>query len=107
MKKLLAAALIAAASCSYAAPLTVMGAISCGKWLADKNSAVLAGRNLAWLTGFLSGASVMKERDVLGPVDGDSLMAWVDKHCAAYPLDRLDSVATVLYWELEARLPRK
>jgi hypothetical protein len=109
MKRLLATALVFTAICSQAADLTVMGAPSCGEWIAARRNGIgwQAATNTAWLTGFLSGASVSKQRDALGPVDGDSIVAWMDKHCAANPLDRLDTAATVLYWELEARLPRK
>lgn len=86
-----------------AQPVTVMGAQSCGKWVAERGNLVQYSRNFGWLTGFLSGMSAATRVDAMGPVDGDSIALWVDNYCRANPLARMDTAATVLFDELRPR----
>jgi hypothetical protein len=103
MKKMIALYLALLALSLNAQPVTVMGTQSCGKWIADKEKTALNFRNFGWAVGFLSGLSVGRSADALGPVDADSITLWIDNYCKANPFERMDTALTVLFEELRSR----
>ena len=76
------------------------GGGSCGKWLIEDDRSF----NLSWVLGFVSGVGwsggrTLKETDVAG------IEAFIDKHCAAHPVDNIASAAAALVRELTVNTP--
>jgi hypothetical protein len=83
------------------------GVYTCGKWVAERES---DGKPLlvkwGWVLGYLSGLASASQRDVLAPVDADSIALWMDNYCRAHPLDHVEFAARTLFDELSARAKR-
>ena len=78
---------------------TIRGARSCGQWVEARKG----GYNPAesWLVGFLSGAALGANVDILKGTDNLSLFLWVDNYCRANPLKDLDDAGVDLFLELK------
>jgi hypothetical protein len=82
---------------------------SCGAWSQARRDG--DARSIAyqvWFLGFVSGVSVtltlgQKSPDFLKNMDAPGLIAWVDKYCAAHPLDKLLTAAIELIDELQQK----
>ena len=75
-------------------------ASTCGTWTAERKSSTqwLSAGN--WVLGFMSGPASALDRDLLGGLDSEAVMGWMDNYCRAHPLDQIAVGATRL---LEAR----
>jgi hypothetical protein len=91
---------------AQAAPILGSGAMSCGKWLANRTGDGLVHQELhfsekQWVLGWLSAASVYNVRaSGLRETDADAVTAWVDKYCGEHPLDLIAAAADSLVDEL-------
>jgi len=81
-----------------------IGAASCGKW-SEPHTAGALEANYQWVVGFVSGANMFTENDIIDrpEVDYAALMAWMDNYCKANPLEGVPTGANVLAKELLAR----
>jgi len=61
-----------------------IGAASCGKW-SEPHTAGALEANYQWVVGFVSGANMFTENDIIDrpEVDYAALMAWMDNCCKA------------------------
>jgi|SRR5580704_9938815 hypothetical protein len=61
-----------------------IGAASCGKW-SEPHTAGALEANYQWVVGFVSGANMFTENDIIDrpEVDYAALMAWMDNYCKA------------------------
>ena len=82
---------------------TVIGIISCGKWIKQKE--INRGSQLVameeWLDGYLSGLAVGSNTDILKQTDFDSLHLWVNNYCRANPLRNVSDAGVELFNELK------
>lgn len=81
------------------------GSESCGMYVAERK----AGKDNSyrgWLTGYLSAynESLKNTYNVLGNVDVEAALLWIDKYCNKHPLDSFSGASKALLKEL---LPRK
>ena len=89
---------------------TIMGARTCKTWTIERKRAASGsgidilsevGGN-AWLLGYLSALNFpLKEKDVLGAVDADTVFLWTDRYCIKNPNNKLSDAALILFIELE------
>lgn len=77
------------------------GTASCGKWTANKNTA-LGYHEEAWVLGYVSGAGAAYPSD-LAATDSAAIVAWVDQHCIQHPLDTISTASSRLVLELAKR----
>ncbi len=82
---------------------TIFGGYDCGQWTKRKPNHPME----AWVTGYLSGLSVMHaqaQRQPPDPLDRlnsiDQAFVWLDNFCKANPLRRLDGATVELFDEL-------
>jgi len=59
-----------------------------------------------WILGYLTARSAVVSGDLIGPYDADGLIAAVDLHCAANPLDTLYSASAAVFAQMVARANR-
>ena len=85
-----------------------IGAASCGKW-SEPHTAGALEANYQWVVGFVSGANMFTENDIIDrpEVDYAALMAWMDNYCNAHPLDTVQVAAFKLVRELEAKAGKR
>lgn len=91
-----------------AQPMIVPESHSCGAWI--KNKSGRSGQEIAdyntavaWVWGFVSRAAETAPTILRSQDDGLGLRAWVDRYCAANPLDDIVDAARALERELIAR----
>lgn len=78
------------------------GGDSCGAWNTEKNARLQSDR-AHWVFGYISRAAYVHPGDMIAPVDGPAIHSWLDKYCAAHPLERISMAAWTLEQELAAR----
>ena len=84
-----------------ASAITMRGWVSCGVWVNDRHTngwGKIA--NLAFVTGFISGAASVLQIDLLKGVDNNSITLWVDNYCLANPLSNTGEASDTLGEEL-------
>ncbi|QXQ07651.1 hypothetical protein KX816_06435 [Sphingosinicellaceae bacterium] len=96
------------ASLMFAAPalaVRVFGPAnnSCGKWTADASNQTYRLMEVGWVSGFLTGASMVSSGTIASSADVEGALAWIDKRCVDRPLDSIAMVAL----ELLAQLSKK
>jgi len=85
------------------------GTSSCGEWSKyhpDQHTTVTA-ENVGmhqWVLGFVSGINAAAQKP-LPKTDSSAIIAWITQHCAAYPLNTVDTASLVLALELSKRRP--
>lgn len=109
MKKMIAAALLAAVCIGAVAQTTkqpqksfvVLGVGNCVDW--GKREPILQG----WVLGYVSGMNGVRvntgRNDMLDGMNGAQLVAWMDNYCAGHPLDDVPAAANALVDELSRR----
>jgi hypothetical protein len=79
----------------------IRGVPSCGYWIQDREP---GGRssyfNAMWLVGYLSGAAVHSEKDILRSTDSESIAVWMDRYCNANPSKSVADGGEALFDEL-------
>jgi hypothetical protein len=80
---------------------------SCGTWVADDSNQESRDHDVQWLLGYISAYNrfaLTLDKDVAkGTIDGQGLIAWVDKYCADHPLDQIEPVSNRLIDDLRQR----
>jgi hypothetical protein len=66
-----------------------------------------AALSAAWVVGYLSGLNMRADHDALAEPDLNGLLAWIDNHCRANPLDTVATAAFKLFKELQSRAQRR
>ena len=72
---------------------------ACGAWTQERaRDAELQRAQLekSWVLGFVSGANIYGETEILSQLDAPTLYAWVDNYCRSKPLARVYDAA----WDL-------
>src|SRR5437867_798159 len=84
------------------ANVMLRGTPSCGLWIQerDRNRHSDASYLNGWLVGYLSGAAVHSNKDIIRGTDNASIEAWMDNYCRANPLMNLADGAEALFDEL-------
>jgi len=82
---------------------------SCGKWIAAKqseqtNPSRQRDADIGWLAGFMTGAAMLSNKDILAGTDQQSIVLWMDNWCQANPLKAVSSGGNVLFLELEKQI---
>lgn len=83
-------------------PFTMFGMsnMSCGAYLQEvSNNEVKATSYARWVSGFVSGTNLMKER--VTSTDPEGLNGWLKQYCAEHPLDTFAKAAIELNRELD------
>jgi len=81
------------------------GVSSCGYWVSNRTAVNSdddgwpSRVNRAWVVGFVSGAGYTSPSDLV-EVDSSAINAYMDRYCAAHPLDRISVAASRLVDEL-------
>ncbi len=92
------------AGCAGAA--TIRGVPSCAYWMQDREP---GGRssyfNAMWLVGYLSGAAVHSEEDILRNADSEWIAAWMDNYCKANPSKNVAEGGEKLFDDLIRSVP--
>ena len=98
LERLMFAVLLVAGSVEAA---TIRGVPSCAYWMQDREP---GGRssyfNAMWLVGYLSGAAVHSEEDILRSADSEWIAAWMDSYCKANPSKNVAEGGEKLFDEL-------
>ena len=79
------------------------GTVECGQYLKARrdNNETQTYIYATWVRGFISGYNIATSGKPTPKIPGsDTILAYLDKHCQANPLDLLVSGATVLVKEL-------
>ena len=99
--------------------LSGLGVSSCGTWTKirpyhdDSGQAVVSfyarmtEATEQWVLGFLSGANVFTDYDILKETDWNAVMSWMDDYCKANPLAEVHEAATELRKALEAKAAKR
>ena len=77
----------------------IVGASSCGQWVADRST----DRDeyvTTWLVGYLSGKAVATGKNFLKNTDNKSVYLWMDNYCRSNPLRHISDGADDLAIEL-------
>ena len=83
-----------------------VGLESCGAWTQTRQMKTPIRLLMEqWITGWLDRANFNLNTDILQGEDWLGVMAWIDKYCAAHPLDKLYTAASALENELLNRHP--
>jgi hypothetical protein len=84
----LAIAVTSASAETTKGPISAIGNISCGQWVADHQNprSVQVVIDNQWLAGFLTGESISLDMDLLKGSELHSLALAVTKYCEANPL---------------------
>lgn len=73
---------------------------SCGAWNRNRSDVARRNTDLGWLAGFLSGHNLVTSATGLGNLtdglDFSAFQDWMDKRCAANPLERVGNAARTL-----------
>nr|AWD72263.1 hypothetical protein pH8NP1_p002 [Polaromonas sp. H8N] len=95
-------ALTALISHEALAEVQILGAPSCGRWVAEKKSgSALALAYGSWVTGFLSGTAYGTGKDIFkSRPDIEGVMLWVQNFCEKNPLAGVEEAAQALIPEL-------
>lgn len=99
MKKIIAVLAFGLMLSGVASAVEIRGGPSCGKWLSDSDLTFKHG-NQMWLLGYLSGISLVLEKDSLKGTDNPSIFLWMDNFCKANPLKSVADGAQDLFLEL-------
>ena len=103
LERLLFVVLLVAGSAEAA---TIRGVPSCAFWMQDREP---GGRssyfNAMWLVGYLSGAAVHSEEDILRNRDSEWIAAWMDNYCKANPLKNVADGGEKLFDDLIRSVP--
>jgi hypothetical protein len=87
-----------------------VGFKSCEMWTQHRQEPVASENRAAmeiWFQGFISGLNMDSGKpEMLTAVDYAGLMAWMDKHCGANPLEAIATAAMALAMELRTRAQR-
>ena len=75
------------------------GNLSCGRWTEDKRIREDAH---TWVLGFVSGAG-WASPESQRQMDSNGMAMWIDRYCAAHPLDTIQNAAGGLALELERK----
>lgn len=85
---------------------TIRGVPDCAYWLRDREPGGNASYfNAMWLVGYLSGAAVHSDRDILRTIDSESIAAWMDRYCKANSSSNIAEGSEMLFAELAHHLP--
>src|SRR6185437_7095736 len=85
---------------------TIRGVPSCTYWLQDREPGGHSSYfNAMWLVGYLSGAAVHSDKDVLRAVDSESIAVWMDNYCKANASRSVAEGGEALFNEVARRLP--
>ena len=99
----LAALLLAGADVQGA---TIRGVPSCAYWLQDREPGGHSSYfNAMWLVGYLSGAAVHSDKDILRTIDSESIAAWMDSYCKANASRSVAEGGEALFNEIARRFP--
>jgi hypothetical protein len=84
------------------------GLDSCGMWTdarrtQNANNLVYASWVIGYLSGVNQGVVTLVKKDILVDQDVHALLAWIDNHCRANPLDKIYRALEVLVGELLKR----
>lgn len=80
---------------------TIRGVPSCAYWLHDREPGGGSSYfNAMWLVGYLSGAAVHSEKDILRTIDAESIAAWMDHYCKANLSKNIAEGAETLFDEI-------
>ena len=74
---------------------------SCGSWVEGRKelSAKTVG-NMSWLMGYITGLSVVSNKNPWKDIDGESIQLWVDKFCQNNPFEKLSGAGVVMLSEI-------
>jgi hypothetical protein len=88
-------------------PITIYGPdieqFSCGTWSAEQNMAKRSARE-SWLMGVVTGYNLYRSSEAVSAPDTKAMLVWVDRYCAAHPLETLPTAALALINELRKRI---
>ena len=85
---------------------TIRGVPSCAYWLQDREPGGHSSYfNAMWLVGYLSGAAVHSEKDILSTVDSESIAVWMDNYCKANASRNVAEGGEALFNEMARRFP--
>jgi len=84
---------------------------SCAEWVANQerpgiDGVVLRAGDNAWLAGFLSGAAVATNVDVLSSTDGPSAVMWMTVYCRTNPASNTGVGGQLLFNALQRKVGR-
>ena len=85
------------------------GVYSCGAWTQERARDAKSQRaqlEKSWILGFVSGANIYGETEILSQLDAPTLYAWVDNYCRSKPLARVYDAALGMVDELLRRAPQ-
>jgi hypothetical protein len=95
--------------------VTTIGPSSCTSWTAERKKALGSGLldsygaslSRAWIFGYLSAvnALVEQEKDLLGVIDVDAIVLWVDRYCVRNPKKGVSDGLVELVIELRKIAP--
>lgn len=72
------------------------GAVSCGKWLEEREYKSLREQRRQWLLGYASASNYTNASRQVQLQDGESALAFVDHYCSNNPLHFVPLAAAVL-----------
>jgi hypothetical protein len=85
---------------------TIRGVPSCFYWLRDREPGGQSSYfNAMWLVGYLSGAAVHSDKDVLRSIDSESIAGWMDRYCKTNPTSNIAEGGEMLFDEIARRTP--
>jgi hypothetical protein len=85
---------------------TIRGVPGCGYWLRDREpGGARSYFNAMWLVGYLSGAAVHSEKDILRTIDSESIADWMDSYCKANPSRNIAEGGEMLFDEIVRHAP--
>lgn len=85
---------------------TIRGVPSCAYWLQDREPGGHSSYfNAMWLVGYLSGAAVHSEKDILRTVDSESIAVWMDNYCKANASRNVAEGGEALFNEMARGFP--
>jgi len=85
---------------------TIRGVPSCAYWLQDREPGGGSSYfNAMWLVGYLSGAAVHSEKDVLRTIDSESIALWMDNYCKANSSKNIAEGGEVLFDAIVRQAP--
>jgi len=86
---------------------TVRGLPSCGTWVKDRTERdkdlFSSAMDETWVLGYLSGLNLYEPRDLLHPIDANSINLWMDNFCNSNPLKDVADGAEALISELRKK----
>jgi hypothetical protein len=82
------------------------GNTSCGSWLEQRRDPQLWKNEASWVLGYLSAINQFVWHggaNIIRGIDPAGVEAWLDAHCAANPLDDIQTSTQTLFNELVQR----